>query len=196
MKLGVERFAAGALALAAVGLLGAWSPLGPLRTHSLEARVEQSITRREPWVTPQEVLGLLHDRRVAIELFDLRDDAAYNRFHIADARRLDASALDPVRTLPPSTVKVLVGGDESQALAVYRRLVLAGTTGIYLLEGGAPGWLAAFAGPSCRERDDCGSDRALGDRHPASRPAAELAGKYVPKVRLAAGKKLSGGCGG
>jgi rhodanese-related sulfurtransferase len=147
-------------------------------------------------VTPPEVLALLDDRRVSIELFDLRDEAAYNRFHIADALRLDPCDLSPVRALPPSTVKVLVGDDEAGPLAVYRRLALSGTTGVYLLDGGVRGWLAAFSATSCRDHAACRAGLALGDRHPASRPPAGSAGKYVPKVKIAAGKKLSGGCGG
>jgi hypothetical protein len=132
---------------------------------------------------------------VSIELFDLRDETAYNRFHIADASRLGPSDLDPVRALPAATVKVLVGEDEPGALSVYRRLALGGTSGVYLLEGGVPGWLAAFAAASCRDLLACHAGLALGGRHPASLPPAESVGKYVPKVKLAAGKKLSGGCG-
>jgi hypothetical protein len=198
MKLGLswERAGAATLALGAVGLLAAWSPLGPWRSRSLEARVEQTIARRDEWVTPHEVLALLHDRRVPIELFDLRGEAAYNRFHIADAGRLGPSDLDPVRVLPATTVKVLVGEDEPGALQVYRRLALGGTTGVYLLEGGVPGWLAAFAAASCRDSPACRKGLALGERHPASLPRAESAGKFVPKVKVAAGKKLGGGCGG
>jgi hypothetical protein len=133
---------------------------------------------------------------VSIELFDLRDEAAYNRFHIADACRLGPSALDLVRALPPTTVKVLVGDDEPGAVGVYEKLVLTGTTGVYLLEGGVPGWLGAFAAASCRNSPACQSGLALGDRHPASRPDPVLVGSYVPKVKVAAGKKSAGGCGG
>jgi rhodanese-related sulfurtransferase len=191
-----ERAGAAALGAAAVGLLGAWGALSSQRTQSLEARVEQAIVRRDAWVSPQEVLGLLHDRRVPIELFDLRDEAAFNRFHIADACRLGASGLEPVRALPATTVKVLVAEDESRAVEAYRQLVLGGTTAMYLLEGGTNGWLAAFTAASCRDSPTCRQGLALGDRHPASSPPADAAGSYIPKVKVAAGRKSGGGCGG
>jgi rhodanese-related sulfurtransferase len=193
-----KSIGAAAIGVAALSLLAAWRPLGPLRTRSLEARVEQTIAGREIFAAPDEVLTLLRDRRVAIEIFDLRDEAAFNRFHLADARRLDPRHLDAVRALPPTTVKLLVSDDEPSALAVYRDLVLGGQTGVYVLDGGAAAWLAAYGPRACRHAGGCGR-AALGDRHPASLPDPEAVtvGAFVPRVKLATkGKKAGGGCGG
>jgi rhodanese-related sulfurtransferase len=195
-----ERLAAAVLLGAAVSLLGAWGPLAGRRTHSREARLAQALRSRDFLVSPAEVLALLRDRRVAIELFDLRDEADYALFHLADACRLQPTELERLRALPVTTVKILMGDDESRPIELYRRAELAGIAGVYVLEGGVRAWLQAFSPESCRHAPSaCNPRLALGDRHPASQPDPEFVAtkSFVPKVKAAqVGKKLGSGCGG
>ena len=60
----------GALAfgVATIGLIVAWGPLAPRRTHSLEARVDASIAQRDVLVSPDELLTLCSAQRE--RLFD------------------------------------------------------------------------------------------------------------------------------
>jgi rhodanese-related sulfurtransferase len=136
----------------------------------------------------------MHSRQIALAIFDLRDEAAFNRFHLADARRLENLAA--VRALPDKTVKMLVADGDEAALAAYRQLARMGTKRVYVLAGGVPAWLALFAPASSSGALLAG---AVGDRHPASFPDIEHAPlpKFTPKVKLGvAGAKKGGGCGG
>lgn len=190
---GTRMGAAVALVLA-LALVLVWGPTAGRRTHAREQQAERALASGEVAVSPAELATLMRSRQVALAIFDLRDEAAYNRFHLVDARRGADEAV--VRALPERTVKVLVAADEGAAGDVYRKLVRAGVKQLYVLAGGMPAWLALFA------PDGKGAllPGALGDRQPASYP--ELAHitlpKFEPKVKLGkpAGKKGPGGCGG
>jgi rhodanese-related sulfurtransferase len=188
----LAALAAGGLALVLVVL---WGPLSGRRAHALENQAERAIARGEVQVSPAELATLMHNRRVALAIFDLRDEAAFNRFHLADAKR----GADPavVRALPDATVKMLVGADDESVLASYRALARAGTKRVYVLAGGMPAWLDLFAPAADAAALLAG---AMGGRHPASYPDLEhlVLPKFEPKVKLGAagGKRGPGGCGG
>jgi rhodanese-related sulfurtransferase len=138
---------------------------------------------------------LMHDRQVALAIFDLRSEYEYNRFHLADARR--SPTLAEVRALSDRTIKILVAGSTDGALDSYRELARAGVKQVYVMAGGVPAWLDLFA-PSAASGGLLAG--ALGDRHPASSPDIEHIAlpKFEQKVKLggSAVKKPSGGCGG
>jgi rhodanese-related sulfurtransferase len=183
-----------ALVVLAIGLAAVWGPARVLRAQALENTVAQSIARGDHRVSPAELATLMQSRQVALALFDLRDEARYNWFHIIDAKRITVKDLPRVGALPDRTVKMLVADDAHVADEAYRTLALAGTKQVYVLAGGVGSWLELF-----------GKDRAVlagafGERHPASYPDIEHMAlpKFEPKVKLGAagGKKASGGCGG
>jgi hypothetical protein len=186
---------AAAAAGLAFGLALSWGPLSSRRAQALENQAERAIARGDAQVSPAELATLMRNRQVALAIFDLRDEPAFNRFHLADAKR--GIGLSAIRSLPDRTVKMLVAEDEEVTLRAYRELVGMGTKQIYVLAGGIPAWLALFATPSAHGALLAG---AMGGRHPASFPDIEHASlpKFEVKVKLGAAgaKKGPGGCGG
>jgi rhodanese-related sulfurtransferase len=187
-----KRLAAAAAVTAAFGLLLAWGPCTGRRAQALGNQAERAIARGEVQVSPAELATLMRNRQLALAIFDLRDEPAFHRFHLIDAKRgIDLAA---VRALPERTVKVLVADDETAALARYRELARAGVRNVYLLAGGISAWLALFA-----SGDGALLTGALGGRHPASFPEIEhlQLPAFEAKVKLGtAVKKGPGGCGG
>jgi rhodanese-related sulfurtransferase len=182
---------AGSLAL---GLLALWGPTAGRRAQALENQAERKIENGEVRVSPAELATLMRNRQIALAIFDLRDEPAFNRFHLADAKR--GADLSAIRGMPDKTVKMLVANDDASALVAYRALARMGTKQIYVLAGGIPAWLSLFAPASAHGALLAG---ALGGRHPASFPEIDhlQLPKFEPKVKLAAGpKKGPGGCGG
>lgn len=186
--------AAGAATLA-LALAVVWNPAAGRRAQARENQAERAIHDGNVQVSPAELATLMHNRQVALALFDLRDEAAFNQFHLADSKRLN---LDEARTLPDKTVKVLVADDEAKALQGYRQLVRAGAKQVYVLAGGVPAWLALFA--SGTDGAPALLAGAMGGRHPASYPDLQhrTLPKFEAKVKLNAvgAKKGPGGCGG
>jgi rhodanese-related sulfurtransferase/uncharacterized membrane protein YedE/YeeE len=179
-----------------LGLL--WHPLESRRKGALAARIEESIRLRKVQVDPRELADLYSEPKLALVVLDLRSEAEYNRFHLLDAKHLDATALSVATTLPPKSIKVLVAKDEAQELAAYRHLALARVENLYVLAGGMPSWMRLFS------PQDVETTRllALGDKHVASRsPAHDSSSRlpaYVPTVKRPGlgSKKSGGGCGG
>jgi rhodanese-related sulfurtransferase len=177
-----------------LGLLALWGPLGGRRAQALENRADRALAAGDVLVSPVELASLMRNAQVALAIFDLRDEPAYNRFHLIDAKRL--SDLAAVRALPDKTVKMLVAENDQDASRAYRQLARLGTKQVYVLAGGVPGWLALFAPSSASSALLAG---AVGDRHPASFPdtAHHPLPPFTPKVKLGGGgPKKSAGCGG
>ena len=186
--------AAGAAALG-LGLVLLWGPTAARRAQALENQAERAIARGDILVSPAEVATLMHNRQVALAIFDLRGEFAFNQFHLADAKRAASPAV--IRALPDRTVKMLVADSDEAAIRAYRELARMGTKQVYVLAGGTSAWLALFAPPASSGALLAG---AMGGRHPASYPEIEHADlpRFVPKVKLGAAgaKKGPGGCGG
>jgi hypothetical protein len=177
----------------AFALAATWGLASGRRATALENRAEQALARRDVLASPAELATLMHNRQVALAIIDLRDEGAFNRFHLVDAKR--APAPDAIRALPDKTVKFIVGDDEWSEAQTFRRLARLGTKQVYLLAGGIPSWLALFG----QETPGAILAGALGGRHPASYPDIQHAvlPKFEPKVKLGgAGGKKSAGCGG
>jgi rhodanese-related sulfurtransferase len=191
-----KLLAAGSAAVLAFGLALAWAPTAGRRAQALENQAERALARRDIQVSPAELAVLMHNRQVALALFDLRDESAFNQFHLTDAKRLDG--LQSIRALPDKTVKLLMGADEETAVRAFRQLARTGAKQIYVLAGGITAWLGLFAHSS--EGSPALLAGALGGRHPASYPDVEhmVLPKFEAKVKLGASgaKKGPGGCGG
>ncbi len=190
--------------LGAAGLVGTaallaalWPVTVPLRTRELAARAEAAIAAGQVQIDARELAALMRERTLALEILDLRDEAAFQRFHLRDARRVTGDVVEAARGPRQSVVRVLVAEDEATALRAYRELVLARVEHVYVLAGGLPSWLALFDPPALPSHLG-----ALGDLHPRSRPPALPPGAPAPtflaKVKRLDGgaKKASGGCGG
>ena len=186
---------AAAAGILAFGLVLLWGPTASRRAQALENQAERAIAAGEVQVSPAELATLMRNPQVQIAVFDLRDEPAFNQFHLIDAQR--APNLEVVSALPERTVKMLVAADDEAALAAYRALAGLGTKQVYVLAGGIPAWLALFAPPAA---DGALLAGALGSRHPASFPEIDPASlpKFERRVKLGAAgaKKGPGGCGG
>lgn len=191
-----KRGAAVVAILLGVGLLVAWGPTADRRARSRNGKVDAALAKRELHVSAAELASLMRNRQVALALYDLRDESAYNRFHLLDSKRLvlDEAATRALRALPENMIKVLIAENERTAERAARSLLVAGTKQVYLLAGGVDSWRALF--PNSDELLLAG---ALGARHPLSEPGGEefTPPAFEPKVKLATGgKKGPGGCGG
>jgi rhodanese-related sulfurtransferase len=189
-----KRWAAVAAATLGIGLAVLWGPTSGLRAQALENKAERAIDKGDVQVSPAELATLMHNRQLNLAIIDLRDEGAFNRFHLLDAKRWTSAA--DVRALPDKTVKMLVASDDDSALRAYRALARMGTRQVYVLAGGIASWLALFAPNEANGGLLAG---ALGSRHPASFPDIEHVSlpKFEPKVKLGTGpKKGPGGCGG
>jgi rhodanese-related sulfurtransferase len=188
--------AAAAAAALAFGLALAWAPTAGRRAQALENQAERAIARRDIQVSPAELTTLMHNRQVALALFDLRDEFAFSQFHLADAKRVDS--METIRALPDKTVKFRMAADEETALRAFRQLARAGAKQVYILVGGIAAWLELFANTSSGTPTLLAG--AFGGRHPASYPDVEHMAlpKFEAKVKLGASgaKKGPGGCGG
>jgi rhodanese-related sulfurtransferase len=185
----------GGLLGAALLLSAAWRPTAELRSRALEAAIERTLSQRTTHVEAAELAQLLRDKRVALDVFDLRSEPEFNRFHLLDATRVPASDLSAVRARPNARVKVLVAATEADAEAAYRTLALQRVDNLYVLAGGLPAWLKLF--PAA----DSPPALALGKGHVASRPPKLAHGApmpaYVARIRApGVGTQKSGGCGG
>lgn len=193
-----KLLAAGVLFGSAALLAVLWSPLAPRRMRVVDAKARAALDSGEVKISPAEVLALMHDRRTPLALLDLREERAWNHFHLLDSRRLPAGpgAAAELLALPARMVKILVDEDEMQSARLYVDAVRAGVKNVYLLQGGLRSWLATY-GTDAAGHSTVGH-AALGDRHPASDPGAQaIPASLVRKVKLqGAGARKAAGCGG
>ncbi len=83
-------------------------------------------------------------------LLDLRDETAFNRFHLVDAQRTTVARLagDEGRGWADAryatSVKVVMSDDEARAEAAWRVLTAHGAAHVYVLAGGVNLWLDVF----------------------------------------------------
>lgn len=180
--------------------------LARMKRAALDARIET----RAVHLDPAEVLELVHDRRVPVDLFDLRSEADYNLFHLLDAQRVPPERFaDPARwpRMRPLALKILIANDEAEAERVWRWLEASGVRGAYVLAGGVNLWLAVFRDGQEGARPAAEGDgrlrhrfeAALGARHPFARPErSAVAGRaFEEKAEmLTTVVELAGGCGG
>ena len=147
------------------------------KVAALEGETAALLERREVQVEPVEVLGLMHNHvqgrlgRFRLVLLDVRDESAFNLFHLVDARHVTLDQLkgDVGRGLRgdafEAAIFVLASQTEERATEAWKILHAQGVRNAYVLAGGIDRWLATFQGP------DASFDAALGDRYPAARPS-------------------------
>lgn len=195
--------------LATVALLGFAFVMTLIGDPSLDEKLawehdamEEILVARTVHVDPAELLGLMHDDLVKLRIVDVREEADYNLFHLADAERVDCDALQTTwgEDLAHDVIVVLTGNVEERAETAWRMLYARGLRNVYVLEGGLNAWVEAYATTAPRpytavstvaaaaaanlitaEPSTCLADEsfawslpaALGDRHPVSLPALD-----------------------
>jgi hypothetical protein len=172
----------------------------------LSARLQS----RQIHLDPAEVLGMMHNNQLDLVLLDVRSEADYNLFHLADARRVTIAELEDDRASPFSedAVVVVMSNDEQMADKAWMRLAVR-RVNAYVLAGGINRWLDLYR---ARAADVPGPDRpaggsdvlrhrfeaALGGRlaeaKPDQTPLAQR--EFQPKLKLRkAVRPAGGGCG-
>ncbi len=202
--------AAALIVLATIGLvLG--QPTSADRWERIAPTEQARLDQREVQITPDELLSLMHDRKLRVRLFDLRSERDFNLFHLRDAELVDP---DDVEALagdlhfePANTVFVVMSNGEAAATEAWKTLRAESVPNAYLLAGGVNGWLEAWMDPrdrQLRRLDAAGDDEfawrmdaAIGARHPAAEPNPQVIDlSFKPKVILELKRAPSGGgCG-
>ena len=182
----MSRRATWILLLLALGLVLVGTPGTEAAYVRMSPGFEQDIAARTYHIEPAELLGLMHNNRIALAILDVRGEADFNLFHLRDARRMKPQPLKApdLPTLPPLTVSVVVSNDEALANEAWMRLRVLGVKNAYVLAGGMNGWLDVYRvekfgreGPQRSGTKGDGTLRhlfeaALGARVPAAAPPA------------------------
>jgi rhodanese-related sulfurtransferase len=210
---------AGGLVLLAGAVLLIGQPTTADRWAHIQTEKELALAERAVQVHPGELLATMHDHKVNLVLLDVRPEAEYNLFHLANARRVEQAELPALskqlQTEPANSVFILMSNDETDATQAWKTLAAESVPNIYILEGGLNNWLAYFAGadPQIRPLADLDIDlqsntsktapaeqlryafpAALGAAYHAARPEpGEYQLEYTPKIEL---KNKKGGGGG
>jgi hypothetical protein len=173
--------------------------------------LDAKLASRKVHIDPGELLTLMHNNQLQLVLLDVRDEADFNRFHLADARRIDLAAIaaGQPKEIDPQDVFVVISNDEARAEQAWKRLAVRRNANAYILAGGLNRWLDVFAdnvanvpGPeSPASGDDTlrhPFDESLGARQAASRPSPERIAErpFESKVEvLTPVRAPGGGCG-
>lgn len=202
---GAAALLSGALIVAFIGQptpAARWAKIAPVK--------EAALVERKVQIQPPELLHLVHDHHLKVIMLDMRNEADYNIFHIAGARRVDPSQLTKLaaelRLEPANAVIVVMSNDEAAATDAWKYLVAESVQNVYILEGGINNWLAIYAknDPSIQPNPSAANDQlryifpaALGARYPFADPdPEEFEIEFTPKVQLQQKRgPTSGGCG-
>ncbi len=202
---------AAGLALGALLLIPLGQPTNVDKWEQIAPERETQLANREVQISPAELLNTIHDHKLNLIMLDVRDEANYNLFHIADAKHVPvdelAGIIPELHLEPKNTVFVVMGNGETAATDAWKYLVAESLPNVYILEGGINNWLTVFAEGDNRIRSaetDQGDDSlrfefaaALGAAFPASDPhIGEYDLEFIPKIKLELKRgPTSGGCG-
>ena len=147
-----RRFALGMAGLAvvlAVATAAAGQPGWEEHWEMVAAEQQVHLDDRDVYIAPGELAELMHGDENLVML-DVRDQAAYDHFHIVGARPvgadLDAMAVEisDLTGEPPGTIFVTVDTSEERSTDVWRLLTAENVPNAYILGGGLNTWLAVF----------------------------------------------------
>lgn len=223
---------AAALAAAAVAVLAVGSPtledryqrLSFKRTEAVKQAdgttrpvthvygADEMLARRLVFVEPAEAFKARYQQAIKPVYLDVRSEADFNLYHLADAVHAPLATLDRrvpalLNEPPANTVFITIGNDEQAATRAWKLLVASGVQNVYVLDGGINRWIATFGAgdPALRPLPDAGPDRlryafgaALGDRYKSCAPDPMHHEKldYQPRIVLQLKRdKSGGGCG-
>lgn len=175
-------------------------------------RADEILAKRLAFVSPAEAFKARYLQAIKPVYLDVRSEADYNLYHIADAvnvplERIDRMLPTLLAEPPANTVFITISNDEAAAVEAWKRLVAHRVQNVYVLEGGINQWIATFGA------DDAGLTRAattgadqlrytftaaLGDRYKSCAPSPIAFEKmaFQPKIVLQLKRdKSGGGCG-
>jgi len=166
-----------ALTTAAIG-----QPDAEDRWEMHEAELGPKLADRSVFVHPREVAELLADTQVYTLVLDVRDESAFNLFHLPSSRRVAPAGLETPESLkllksaPDNEVIFIVSEGEGGATEAWKILAASGVQNVYVLEGGISRWREVF--PSA-------ADVSTHSDHP----------DFERKVKLIKKAKAAKGCG-
>jgi rhodanese-related sulfurtransferase len=199
----------GALALYVMAI---GQPTTEERLARLAPEMDRALAERQVQIEPAELLGLMHNDRLNLIMFDVRSESDYNHFHLLDAEHVEAAeiggTLARLQMEPENTVVVVMSNRETASTETWRILTAESVPNVYILGGGLNAWIATFSDAEFaadHPRREAGDDElgyqfaaALGDRYPVAYPDPEKFDlDFEPKVTLSTRRGPSGGgCGG
>ena len=115
---------AGALVAVALVVLILGQPDTDDRWARIAPEREVQLAERQVQLQPGEVLDIMHDHQLKTVLIDVRDEADYNLFHLANARHVpmqDIQAIvEELHLEPANTVVLLMSNDETLATQAWK----------------------------------------------------------------------------
>lgn len=217
--------ASGVVLLVAVGLWGMW-PSWQQRWNQVAAQQAPLLEQNQVQIHPGELATALNKTKtLQVVVLDVRDDYAYNLFHLRWSRHVPLSELESV--IPelkkmaqetPTTVFVVVSNGEAQATTAWKMLAAYKVPNIYLLGGGLNQWVQIFGEEDLAEGTLVAAQpsqnpevfnyyckAALGDRYRSADMLADpeneellekVKDQFVPKIKIKAPSgPAGGGCG-
>jgi rhodanese-related sulfurtransferase/uncharacterized membrane protein YedE/YeeE len=208
-RLSGKHFAAAALLLLASGLAICTHLVPDPAEVRLRRQAEQEIASRQRHIEPPELLDLMHNNQITLLLFDVRDEADYNLFHLVDAKRISRDPFQKTKWakgLPADAIKVVMSNGEEAANTAAVELIARGVRNVYILAGGINHWLDVYGQGIGKPLHSTHADAlryefpaALGANYPAADPDRWSTPQlpFTPKVHFEKPIiKISGGCGG
>jgi len=205
------RYGAGATLLVLAGaILVIGQPSTEAKWAFIEADKAPLLTERTVMVTPIEILDNMHRDRLDLRLIDIRSEADYTAFHLANAEHVPVADLgrhlNDWQVITGKTVIILIGNDETASIEAWKFLTVENVPNVYILAGGVNQWIKQFGGSSGVDFSPIdGADDQLRyqfagdvtDFMPLMLPSLDsvdmFALEYAPKIIL---NKKAGGTGG
>ncbi|MDD5364254.1 MAG: YeeE/YedE thiosulfate transporter family protein [Gallionellaceae bacterium] len=185
---------------------------GKDQTLSHVYSADEMLSKRLVFVSPAEAFKVRYQQEIKPVYLDVRSEADYNLYHLADAINVPldklATAIPDMLTEPAAnTVFIAISNDENAAIRAWKLLAAFKVPNVYILDGGVNHWIATFGAqdaglhPSATAVDDqlrYVFYAALGDRYTSCSPSPmefeEL--DFQPRIVLQLKRdKSGGGCG-
>jgi rhodanese-related sulfurtransferase len=180
--------------------------------QTVQYTADEMLAQRKVQIHPGELLATMADDRLIASIIDVRPEADYNLFHIANSVNVP---LADIKTIIPSLlvdqttnkIHIVVSNDETLASQAWKILVAEAVPNVYILEGGINNWIATFGenqdgirpiGSTVDEILRYLFPAALGDRYECANPSPLVEWKldFTPKIQLQIKRdKSGGGCG-
>lgn len=205
------RYSAGAiLVVLAIGVLVIGQPSTQTKWALIEAEKAPLLTERTVMVSPIEILDHMHHARLDLRLIDIRSEADYNTFHLANAQHVPIDDLwrhlNEWQVITGKTVIILISNDETSAIEAWKFLTVENVPNVYILAGGINQWIKQFSTSSgvvitpIDGADDQLRYQISGDITPLMLPSLDaidvFALEYTPKIILNKKQGMTGGgCG-
>ncbi|MEY4752503.1 MAG: hypothetical protein RJA44_178 [Pseudomonadota bacterium] len=185
-------------------------PAMQTRFHS----ADEMLAKRLAFVSAAEAYKARYLQAIKPVYLDVRGEADYNLYHLADSvhvplERLDALVPTLLAEPAANTVFITIGNDEAAAVQAWKLLVAHRVPNVYVLEGGINQWIATFGAddPSLKPIAGAtpGDDQlryvfrtALGERYKSCAPSPieyehlDFKARIVLQLKR---DKSGGGCG-